>query len=137
MEFLPRGFVTVNQIRFAVLWAALFTAFIIIKMRFLLVFVLASGIIFFCAFGLLSLYRRSFRFTIKNSELTIVSGVFYRKKRTIPLLSVYAVSRSQTPLEYLFKLVTVHVNGAGMKVKLPCLSANQALRFCLKMEGFF
>lgn len=135
MEFLPRAFVTVRQIRSAVVWCALFAVFIILKMRFYAIFIFVSGIILLAGWGILPIYRRSFQFILINGELEVRGGVFYHKTRKIPLRSVYSIERSQTPLEKIFKLFTVRVNGAGVSVRLPSLTEAQSLRFCIRLEA--
>lgn len=135
MEFLPRAFVTVRRIRLAAVWCALFAVFVILKMRFYPVFIFASGIVLLAGWGILPVYRRLFRFILTDGELEVSGGVFYHRTRKIPLRSVYSTERSQTPLEKLFKLSTVRVNGAGVSVKLPSLTKEQSRRFLIRLEG--
>lgn len=129
MEFLPRRFVTVWQIRLALIWALTLPL-----CRLPILFIFLSGIILLIGIGYLPLYRRSFRFVIVTKEIRVHSGVFLRRSRHLPVKSVYSAERSRTPLEMIFGLATVHVHGAGIRLTIPCLTVEQSLRFCLKAQ---
>lgn len=135
MEFLPQGFVTVYRIRLIIAWILIFAVYIILKLRFTLVFIFVSGIFLLVGLGYLPLYRRSFRFILINNNLEVRSGVFYYKIRKIPLSALYGISRSQTPAERLFKLSTVRVHASGILIKIPCLTNEQASGFSTRTEG--
>lgn len=129
MEFLPRRFVTVWQIRLALIWM-----FFLPLYRFPILFVLLSGVILLISFGYLPLYRRSFRFIIADKEIFMYSGLFWHRSRRLPMKSVYSTEQSRTPLEMIFGLSSVQVRGAGIRLTIPCLTREQSLRFCLKAQ---
>lgn len=80
-------------------------------------------------------YFSSFQCELTQNEITITSGFFKVKKRTIPLNCIQFTELSATPLEKQFKIATITIYLSGTKTKLHSLSADSAALLLHRLKG--
>lgn len=80
-----------------------------------------------------------FTFAVTNSMVKVNQGVFYFSMNAIYLSNIQYTSLSQTPLQKLLDLATLHIFAAGGAVHIPCLPYADArilrVQLLTKMES--
>ncbi len=91
-------------------------------------FLAVSGVVFlffFCVYHPLKL--KKFCYFFINGQLTVDCGVFYNRRRAIPLKNIQSVTIFRGPAMMAFSLSSVAIHSAGATIYIPCLFKDAAL----------
>lgn len=90
---------------------------------------------FFCVFY--PLKRTKFTYFFYHERLVVECGVFYSRRRIIPLESIQYVTLLRTPDMLPFGLASVMVHSVGTSLYLPCLrfsDAQDLQEYCVRRK---
>lgn len=105
-------------------WSVLFSE--LVFWRSVLLISTAVAVLFFiCVYYPLKKLKLSY--FIYGGQLVVDGGVFYNRRRVIPLENIQYISTLQTPDMVPFGLTSVIVHSVGSSLYLPCLKKAEAL----------
>lgn len=90
---------------------------------------------FFCVYY--PLKRIKFTFFLHDGQLIVDCGVFYNRRRVIPLDNIQYVTTLRTPDMLPFGLSSVMIHSVGTSLYLPCLSfadAQNLQEYCVRRK---
>lgn len=69
---------------------------------------------------------RAISFVVENGNISVISGVFVKKKETIAHRNVQFCRIFQNPIDKLFDLCVLRINAAGGRISLPGIKTKLA-----------
>lgn len=99
---------------------------------------IVAGVVFlffFCIFY--PLKKIKFTYAFHNEQLVVDGGVFYNRRRVIPLSNIQYVTLLRTPDMLPFGLASVMVHSVGTSLYLPCLrfrDAQELQEYCVRRQ---
>ena len=103
--------------------------------RLSLILIGLAFLFFFCVYY--PLKRIKFSFFLKSGQLVVDCGVFYNRRRIIPLDNIQYVTTLRTPDMLPFSLSSVMIHSVGTSLYLPCLSladAQNLQEYCVRRK---
>ena len=103
--------------------------------RLSLILIGLAFLFFFCVYY--PLKRIKFSFFLQSGQLVVDCGVFYNRRRIIPLDNIQYVTTLRTPDMLPFNLSSVMIHSVGTSLYLPCLSladAQNLQEYCVRRK---